>query len=67
MSYYNSSVEDTIRSMNSRAEGLSLNEVQSRLEKYGRNELKEKKKIPTWMLFLRQFKDFMILILIAEI
>lgn len=65
MSYYNSSVEDTIRSMNSRAEGLSLNEVQSRLEKYGRNELKEKKKIPTWMLFLRQFKDFMILILIA--
>ncbi len=46
-------------------EGLSIDNATIRLDKYGPNQLLEKKKKPVWLLFLSQFKDFMILILIA--
>ncbi len=45
--------------------GLSDNEVKERQEKYGENKLKEKKKKGLAARFLDQFKDVMILILIA--
>ncbi|MCZ8133912.1 MAG: HAD-IC family P-type ATPase, partial [Algoriphagus sp.] len=45
--------------------GLIQSEAEKRLEKYGPNALLEKKKKPAWLLFLAQFKDFMILILAA--
>jgi len=45
--------------------GLSSNEAAARLEKHGLNKLKEKKKKTTLQRFADQFKDAMILILIA--
>ena len=45
--------------------GLSLKAATQRLIEFGPNELEEKKKKPAWLLFLNQFKDFMILVLIA--
>ncbi|MDP1758791.1 MAG: HAD-IC family P-type ATPase, partial [Thermodesulfovibrionales bacterium] len=45
--------------------GLSSDEAQRRLAEYGPNELKEKEKRTLFMMFLDQFKDFMILILIG--
>ena len=46
-------------------QGLTAAQVKSLTEKYGPNKLKEKKKKTTFQRFLDQFKDVMILILIA--
>tara|TARA_R110002095_G_scaffold199834_1_gene179836 strand:- start:945 stop:3620 length:2676 start_codon:yes stop_codon:yes gene_type:complete len=46
-------------------QGLTSEEAQQRREHYGLNELIEKKRKSLWMMFLDQFKDFMILVLIA--
>ena len=45
--------------------GLSAKQVEERQKQYGENKLQEKKKKTNWQRFLDQFKDVMILILIA--
>lgn len=45
--------------------GLSPSEAEKRLEKYGKNELKEGKKRPMIYWFLDQFKDLLIIVLIV--
>lgn len=66
MSVHNQSKEEVLNrlSVNSKT-GLSAEEAAQRLEKYGPNKLREKKKKNTFQRFLDQFKDTMILILIA--
>ena len=44
--------------------GLDADEVEKRLEKYGRNEIVSKNKKPIWKMILEQFTDFMIIVLI---
>lgn len=44
--------------------GLTSEEAKRRLEEYGPNALKEKKKTPLILRFLGQFKDFMVIILL---
>jgi len=44
--------------------GLSSEEVIKRQEKYGPNELREKKKITLFQMFLAQFNDFLVIILL---
>lgn len=46
-------------------QGLSTSEVESRLSQYGENKLQEKRKKTNLERFFEQFKDVMILILIA--
>lgn len=45
--------------------GLTKAEVEQRRSQYGENTLQEKKKESLWIRFLKQFNDFMILILIG--
>jgi len=45
--------------------GLDSGEAAVRIEKYGRNQLKEAPKRSPWAIFLDQFKDFIIWILIG--
>ncbi len=47
------------------AQGLSAAEAQQRLQQVGPNALAAKKKEPGWRAFLRQYKDFMQIILIV--
>jgi P-type Ca2+ transporter type 2C len=57
--------EEALRQTGSKPTGLSAAQSAAALLKHGRNELIEKKKRPTWLLFFLQFKDTMILILLA--
>lgn len=45
--------------------GLTDEQVKANYEKYGMNELKQKKKKSLFVKFLEQFKDFMIIVLIV--
>lgn len=65
MLYYNASAEEVLRELNSSLSGLSDAQVQSQKAKYGSNKLREKPKKSTVRRFLDQFKDAMILILLA--
>ncbi|MDD5433981.1 MAG: cation-translocating P-type ATPase, partial [Nitrospira sp.] len=58
-------IEDVIRVFNTSSEGLSDDEAKKRLLENGPNELKEAKKKSPLGMFIDQFKNFMILILIA--
>ena len=51
--------------LGSQRTGISNTEAQKRLNEFGTNELQEKKKRTTLLMFLDQFKDFMILVLIG--
>ena len=62
--YYNLSVEETEKELNTNKEGLSDQEYDLRIEKYGFNELTEKKKESILVKFIEQFKDMMVLVLI---
>ena len=66
MKSYAKNQEDLLRELiTDKQNGLSQKEVVNRREKYGENKLREKKKKTTMQRFLDQFKDAMILILIA--
>ena len=58
-------IKEVIEELKSSFRGLSSEEAVKRLAEYGPNELKEKKKKTPLMMFLDQFKDFMILVLIV--
>jgi len=65
--WHNLSVSEVIESLNSSLQGLTREEAERRLAQYGPNELAEKKKISPFMLWLRQFKDFLIIILLVAV
>ena len=57
--------KDVMSELKTGGHGLDLQEAAARLEKEGKNRLKEAKKVPLWKRFLSQLADPMILILIA--
>lgn len=65
MNWHTSTTEDVIKELQSNIDGLTAEEVAKRIQQYGPNQLKEKKKRPAWVLFLMQFKDVMIVILMV--
>ena len=65
MVWHEQEVSAVIQSLKSSPEGLSSAEAKKRLQEYGPNRLKETKKKSPFMMFLDQFTDFMILVLIA--
>ncbi|MBW2982222.1 cation-translocating P-type ATPase [Candidatus Woesearchaeota archaeon] len=63
--YYAQSIQDVLKNLNSDSEkGLSHSEAKKRLEKYGYNELKKGKKLTPFKIFISQFKNALLLLLI---
>ncbi|MBN1503223.1 calcium-translocating P-type ATPase, PMCA-type [Candidatus Woesearchaeota archaeon] len=65
MTFYNKDIKDIYKLIQSSGQGLSTTEAKRRLEIHGYNELEEKKKISKIALFLSQFKDPLVLVLIG--
>ena len=65
VNWYEMTVNETIKRLGSQAEtGLSSSTAEKRLKKYGKNQLTEAKPPLGIALFFKQFKDFMVIILL---
>ena len=62
--YYNKKVEELYKELNTNINGLTEEEASKRLEEYGENKLAERKKKSNFIIFLNQFNDLMIILLI---
>ena len=65
--WYTQEVEDVLQTLESGHSGLSQEEAQKGLVQFGRNELLKKKGVSPWMLFLEQFKSFLIILLLFAV
>ncbi len=67
-SWHSMEIQEILQRLNTDPhQGLTEEEVRRRLEKYGYNELKKEEKISPLRLFLNQFKNILIFILIVAI
>ena len=64
LNIYNEKVEDLYKRLETSEKGLTEEEAEKRLLRDGENKLTEKKKKSNLVLFLEQFNDFMIILLI---
>ncbi|MDK2901465.1 MAG: P-type Ca2+ transporter type [Thermosediminibacterales bacterium] len=63
--WYHLNIRETAEKLKTCTEkGLDAEEVKKRKQKYGLNELKEKKPVTLFQRFINQFKDFLVMILI---
>ncbi|MEM2740114.1 MAG: HAD-IC family P-type ATPase, partial [Candidatus Bathyarchaeia archaeon] len=58
-------VDEVLQKLNTTPEGLSSEEARERLKKYGYNEIRKVKHKTVFHMFLDEFKDIFILLLIA--
>ncbi len=61
--YYSIEVDEAIKKLDSNQEGISDKEAQERVKEFGQNVLEERGKTSVLKLIIKQFKDFLILIL----
>jgi len=64
LQYYRHSAEETLQDVQSSTDGLTTAEAAKRLETEGYNELKGKAATPVWKLFIENFKDPMVIVLL---
>jgi len=57
-------VDEVLHALNAKMDGLSQEEAQKRLQEFGPNELKKEKRKSPFKLFLEQFTDILIIILL---
>lgn len=63
--YYKKTVQESFETLNTSEKGLSEQEAQKRLDKYGENKLVRLKKTPEIIKFLLQFRDVLMIILLV--
>lgn len=64
MNPYQMKKEDVLKMLGTDENGLTQNQAKEHQKKYGKNELAEGKKKNPFILFLEQYKDFLVIILI---
>lgn len=62
--WYHQTQEELCKELETCSEGLSSEAAAKHLEKYGKNAIAEARKKPVWLIFLEQFRDFLVIILI---
>ncbi len=65
MNWHNLEIDKVLEELGSSPEGLTSEEAGERLKRHGPNAIREKKRRSPLMLLLDQFRDFMILVLLA--
>lgn len=63
--YYQMTAEEALQSLGTTIKGLEGDEAARRIDQYGKNELSAQIEAPRWMLFVSQFKDLLVIVLIA--
>lgn len=63
--WYRMTAEEALRGMDSSRNGLSSGQAETRCSQFGENVLLEHAGKKTWQVFLEQFQDLLVLILIA--
>lgn len=64
--YYRLAVDATIDDLRSDVDGLKATEAADRLKHLGANQLERTKRVPAWRIFLRQFKNLLVIILVVS-
>lgn len=62
--WYHQTQEELCKELETCSEGLSSEAAAKHLEKYGKNAIAEARKKPVWLIFLEQFRDLLVIILI---
>ncbi len=62
--FYQKSIEETLSALGSSADGISTESAKENLKKYGENKLMDKKNDTPVVVFLKQFRDLLVIILI---
>ncbi len=65
MNWYQKNIDEVLTELTTSLSGLSTEEAEKRLKEFGPNELIEKERKTPFQMFFDQFKDLMIIILIA--
>ncbi|MBO6145734.1 MAG: HAD-IC family P-type ATPase [Bacilli bacterium] len=65
--YYNKKIDEIEKELETNSQGLSKNEVKKRQEKYGKNQLPRKKADSIFKIFINEFNDPMIILLLFAI
>ncbi len=65
VSWHAMTVEETLAALRTQTEGLSVEEAARRLEQFGPNQIREQKRVSLVNLFFDQFRNFMVIVLLA--
>ena len=62
--FYQLTTEEVLERLKTTSSGLSEDEAKKRMERFGPNEIAEAAHEPLWLLFLKQFKSLLVLVLL---
>ncbi len=63
--YYRITVQEVFDSLETSEKGLSTADAEKRLAEHGPNELTAEFRVPKWLLFLSQFRDLLVIVLLV--